>query len=49
MEMMLDALDRLCGKINYLKENWKITSEDLEDQDYYEKEAYEFLENNKLN
>ena len=49
MEMMLDALDRLCGKINYLKENWKITSEDLEDQDYYEKEVYEFLENNKLN
>jgi hypothetical protein len=43
MEMMLDALDRLCGKINYLKENWNITSEDLEDQAYYEKEVDEFL------
>jgi hypothetical protein len=48
MEMMLDALERMCEKVNYLKENWNITSEDLEDQDYYEKEAEIFLKNIKL-
>lgn len=48
MEMMLDILDKMCEKIAILNENLNITSEDLEDQDYYEKEAYEFLENNRL-